>query len=101
MYWRFTIGGIVQGVGFRPFIKNLADVLKINGRVFNSEQGVVIEFAAEPLLAETFRKRIFDEKPVAAWIESFEKFSEQDLKIGDGFSIDPSILDQDILIQSL
>lgn len=90
MYWRFTIGGIVQGVGFRPFIKKLADDLKINGRVFNSEQGVVVEFAAERLLAETFRKRIFDEKPVAAWIESFEKFSEQDLKMGDGFSIDQS-----------
>ena len=91
MYWRFTIGGIVQGVGFRPFIKKLADVLKINGRVFNSEQGVVVEFAAERLLAENFRKRIFDEKPSAAWIESFEKSSEQDLKIGDGFSIDPSM----------
>ncbi len=91
MYWRFTIGGIVQGVGFRPFIKKLADVLKINGRVFNSEQGVVVEFAADRLLAENFRKRIFDEKPSAAWIESFEKSSEQDLKIDDGFSIDPSM----------
>ncbi|MEK9912301.1 MAG: carbamoyltransferase HypF [Flavobacteriaceae bacterium] len=91
MYWRFSIGGIVQGVGFRPFIKKLADELKINGRVFNSEQGVVVEFAAERLIAETFRKRIFDEKPSAAWIESFVKSSEQDLKIGDGFSIDPSM----------
>jgi hydrogenase maturation protein HypF len=91
LYWRFTIGGIVQGVGFRPFIKKLADELKINGRVFNSEQGVVVEFVAERLLAENFRKRIFDEKPSAAWIESFEKSSEQDLKIGDGFSIDPSM----------
>ena len=91
MYWRFTIGGIVQGVGFRPFIKKLADELKINGRVFNSEQGVVIEFAAERLMAEIFRKRIFDEKPIAAWIESFEKFLEQDLKINEGFSIDQSI----------
>ena len=90
MYWRFTIGGIVQGVGFRPFIKNLANALKINGRVFNSERGVEIEFAAERLLAENFRKRIFDEKPSAAWIESFEKSSEQDLKISDGFSIDQS-----------
>ncbi|MEL0308382.1 MAG: carbamoyltransferase HypF [Flavobacteriaceae bacterium] len=91
MYWRFSIGGIVQGVGFRPFIKNLANELKINGRVFNSERGVEIEFAAERLLAENFRKRIFDEKPSAAWIESFVKSSEQDLKIGDGFSIDPSM----------
>jgi len=91
LYWRFTIGGIVQGVGFRPFIKKLADELKINGRVFNSEQGVVIEFAAERLLAENFRKRIFDEKPSAAWIESFEKSSEHDLKINEGFSIDQSM----------
>jgi hydrogenase maturation protein HypF len=91
LYWRFTIGGIVQGVGFRPFIKKLADELKINGRVFNSEQGVVVEFAAERLMTETFRKRIFDEKPLAAWIESFEKFSDQNLKINDGFSIEQTV----------
>ena len=52
---------------------------------------MVIEFAAERLLAENFRKRIFDEKPSAAWIESFEKSSEHDLKINEGFSIDQSM----------
>ena len=37
------IQGIVQGVGFRPFIKNLADSLQIKGGVINTSNGVVIK----------------------------------------------------------
>ena len=37
------IQGIVQGVGFRPFIKNLADSLNIKGSVTNTSQGVIIK----------------------------------------------------------
>ena len=37
------IQGIVQGVGFRPFIKNLADSLQIKGSVINTSNGVVIK----------------------------------------------------------
>jgi len=38
-----TVKGIVQGVGFRPFIYNLAQKYGLNGTVFNSEAGVVIQ----------------------------------------------------------
>ena len=37
------IQGIVQGVGFRPFIKNLADSLQIKGSVINTSNGVIIK----------------------------------------------------------
>jgi hydrogenase maturation protein HypF len=40
---RILIRGTVQGVGFRPFVYNLAKRLSINGFVRNSESGVEIE----------------------------------------------------------
>ncbi len=37
------VRGIVQGVGFRPFVYNLAQRLQLAGYVLNSSAGVVIE----------------------------------------------------------
>lgn len=49
---RIQVRGIVQGVGFRPFVYNLARKLGLHGYVFNSSSGVTIEIeGAEPALA--------------------------------------------------
>jgi hydrogenase maturation protein HypF len=40
--YEIKIQGIVQGVGFRPFIHNLALSRRIRGRVFNTNEGVVV-----------------------------------------------------------
>jgi len=51
--WGISIDGVVQGVGFRPFIKNLADEMGISGFVKNNGGSVYIEAAVsdyEPLL---------------------------------------------------
>src|ERR1017187_1513983 len=37
------VRGIVQGVGFRPFVYKLAHSLRLTGYVFNSSSGVTIE----------------------------------------------------------
>ncbi len=37
------VRGIVQGVGFRPFVYKLAQSLSLTGYVFNSSSGVTIE----------------------------------------------------------
>ena len=37
------VRGIVQGVGFRPFVYKLAKSLGLTGYVFNSSAGVTIE----------------------------------------------------------
>src|SRR5580704_3796617 len=48
------VRGIVQGVGFRPFVYKLAQSLHLTGYVFNSSSGVTIEIeGAEPEL-DTF-----------------------------------------------
>ncbi|MDC9721295.1 MAG: carbamoyltransferase HypF [Urechidicola sp.] len=55
--------GIIQGVGFRPFIYKLASELKLKGRVNNTANGVHIEFNSDKNLASLFVKRIEEEAP--------------------------------------
>ena len=50
---KITIRGIVQGVGFRPFVFNLAERLDINGWVLNNSAGVEIEAEGEPSIRKT------------------------------------------------
>ena len=40
---RYRIKGIVQGVGFRPFIHKLAKKYNLSGWIFNDSDGVLIE----------------------------------------------------------
>ena len=51
------VTGIVQGVGFRPFVYNLAEKHRLGGYVLNSPDGVVIEVEGEKKAIEEF---IFD-----------------------------------------
>ena len=44
---RINVTGIVQGVGFRPFIFNLAKSLGLKGYVLNSSDGVVIDIEGD------------------------------------------------------
>lgn len=91
MGWKFTINGVVQGVGFRPNVKQLADELGINGRVYNSESGVIIEFAAEQQLAAMFEERIRDHDWNNARIESIVVSRSHLVAFESGFVIDKTI----------
>ena len=51
---RIEIEGVVQGVGFRPFVYRLARSFDIRGFVLNSSQGVVIEAEGETDAIEQF-----------------------------------------------
>ncbi|MEX2689694.1 MAG: carbamoyltransferase HypF [Candidatus Njordarchaeum guaymaensis] len=69
--YRILITGIVQGVGFRPFIYRLATNLNLKGYVRNlggSEVEVIIEGFGNFL--DTFLVRLRREKPKPALIES-------------------------------
>jgi len=64
-----TVTGIVQGVGFRPFIHRLAKQHNIAGSVHNFTGGVVIEAEGAPPDVEAFVRELPREKPPIARIE--------------------------------
>ena len=59
------VRGIVQGVGFRPFVYNLARSLGLTGYVLNSSAGVLIEVEGDPAQIDRFVREL-KRKPAAA-----------------------------------
>jgi hydrogenase maturation protein HypF len=82
------IKGIVQGVGFRPFIYNLAGAMDVKGYATNSSDGVIIEVEGERL--DEFLKSIKSKCPPLAKIDSFETL-EMPAKGYEDFSIIESL----------
>ena len=66
------VRGIVQGVGFRPFVYNLAKRYGLNGWVCNSSGGVVIEVEGHGGNLKRFVKEFAQRPPVLAQIENIE-----------------------------
>ena len=66
--WHIHLEGLVQGVGFRPFVYQLANQFKISGRVNNSNDGVHIEFNAGSSVAEQFYKKTIQQAPALSVI---------------------------------
>jgi len=65
---RIEVRGIVQGVGFRPWIYKLAHEGGVTGRVRNDAGGVIIDaFGSEPAL-EGFARTLIEAPPPAAEI---------------------------------
>ena len=67
---RFMVQGIVQGVGFRPFIYGLALRLKLAGFVLNDSNGVTIEAEGPPEHLQRFQAALRDELPPMARIDT-------------------------------
>ncbi|TAN43362.1 MAG: carbamoyltransferase HypF [Nitrospirae bacterium] len=65
-----TVKGIVQGVGFRPFVYNLATRMGLKGHVTNTAAGVEIEVEGEQV--EGFTERLRAEAPPLAKILGIE-----------------------------
>ena len=69
--YRILINGIVQGVGFRPFVYKIAVELGLKGFVLNSTNGVQIEVEGSEDSINTFVHRIKTELPPASIIKEF------------------------------
>ena len=62
--------GVVQGVGFRPFVKRLADDFDFAGVTFNTASGLVIEIdTAEYTEAVRFSNAVRAQAPAASRVE--------------------------------
>lgn len=64
--------GIVQGVGFRPFVYNLALKYKINGWVNNDDRGVNILLYSDEKRCQDFIKELQNNPPILAKIDSIK-----------------------------
>ena len=66
---RVRVDGLVQGVGFRPFVFRLAEELGLGGFVGNDERGVVLEVEGPAEAVEAFLERVRGEAPPLAHVE--------------------------------
>jgi hydrogenase maturation protein HypF len=69
---RIHVRGIVQGVGFRPWVYRLATDTGITGRVHNGSAGVTIEAFGPAAAVDSFVRRLRREPPTSARIDGLE-----------------------------
>ena len=69
---KITVRGIVQGVGFRPFIHKLALRHKLTGKVYNKTGSVYIEAQGEEKNIRKFYEAISEKKPFPAVISDIK-----------------------------
>ncbi len=66
------IQGVVQGVGYRPYVYNQAIIFNIKGWVSNQGSALVVDLEGERNNIKTFLTRIIKEPPKLANIEKVE-----------------------------
>ena len=66
------VTGIVQGVGFRPFVYRLAKRNLINGWVLNAPDGVTIHAEGESQLLDGFVLEIAQNAPASARVKKID-----------------------------
>ncbi len=72
---RVNVRGVVQGVGFRPFVYGLVTNLGLTGFVGNNSDGVFIEIEGDEDRIECFINQLASEPPPLAHIESVSTFA--------------------------
>jgi len=69
---RVSVQGVVQGVGFRPFVYGLALRLGLRGFVLNDSAGVTIEVEGAPRALDDFRSALMEEAPPLARVTNID-----------------------------
>lgn len=81
-----TVRGVVQGVGFRPYLYGLATELALSGHVTNTPEGVVVEVEGTASAVDRFCERIAAQAPPLARVDSVHH-REVPPAGGSGFAI--------------
>jgi len=87
---KLKINGIVQGVGFRPFVYNLANKFRLKGEVANNSSGVFIHIEGTSENIESFCSNLFQTHPPLAHFSEIS-FKEKPVEHFKDFSIVKSI----------
>lgn len=70
---RILINGMVQGVGFRPFIYRIAKECSLSGFVNNNSSGVLVEIEGSKKSINSFHNKLATEAPPFSNIISIDK----------------------------
>ena len=84
---KISISGIVQGVGFRPFVFNLATKKQLKGYVLNNSQGVEIILQCDESQVENFIEILTATAPPRSKIKDIKVEQSNNDKIYSDFSI--------------
>src|SRR5947209_1203974 len=85
---RFTVTGVVQGVGFRPFVHRIATELGLNGLVGNDSGAVFLEVQGPGARIDEFRRRLRTDAPPLAAIRAVRVVDvDADTRSDNGFRI--------------
>ncbi|MBR5094449.1 MAG: carbamoyltransferase HypF [Oscillospiraceae bacterium] len=84
---QIKIHGIVQGVGFRPFVHRLVRAHGLAGTIRNTSSGVELELEGERSALEAFLQDLPDKAPKLALIEQIEPCWGRPLRGFAGFTI--------------
>ncbi len=66
---RIVVRGVVQGVGFRPFVHGLATRWGLGGFALNDGVGLVVEVEGDPIKLSLFEGELVEEAPPHASVE--------------------------------
>jgi hydrogenase maturation protein HypF len=84
---QILVRGIVQGVGFRPYVFTLAQRRALKGRVLNNTTGVLIDVEGEASTIEQFIDDLKTNPPPLSVIESVEHRADLDFANYSDFRI--------------
>ena len=91
---RLHIRGIVQGVGFRPFVHRLVQEFGLTGCIRNSSSGVELELEGERARLDAFLAALPERAPRLAVIEGIEAEFSRDLRHFRDFTIEKSLVEE-------
>jgi hydrogenase maturation protein HypF len=83
---RILVRGVVQGVGFRPFVYKVATSLGLSGFVFNSSSGVTVEVEGCGSAVDEFLQTLKNDPPKLAEVKEIS-VSEIEIQGDVGFSV--------------
>jgi hydrogenase maturation protein HypF len=86
---RLAVTGLVQGIGFRPYVYALARELGLSGSVGNAADGVIVEIEGAASVVAEFHRRLEPEAPVLAHVETVTA-GQLPCRGGTEFVIEPS-----------
>jgi hydrogenase maturation protein HypF len=87
---QILIKGIVQGVGFRPFVFGLARENALRGHVLNNQAGVLVDVEGECHRIDRFIERIKSDSPPLSLVESVTRLDNLAAQNYADFLIVPS-----------